>query len=415
MSIVKERASKAKVASRELANISTEAKNQALLAVASKILEDTDLIIKANEMDLQKGATAGLSPALLDRLALSKTRIADMVDGIKQVVGLEDPVGKIMESWSRPNGLKIDKVRVPMGVVGMVYEARPNVTVDTCSLCLKAGSAVLLRGSSSAINSNRALVASIKKGLAESEIPVDAVQFIDTGDREAVEEMLRLNGLLDLVIPRGGVSLIRTVVEKATVPVIETGVGNCHVYIDKKADPTMALEIIINAKCQRYGVCNAAETLLVHKDIAASWLPNAIQDLKGQGVEIRGCPETLKLVPDIKAADDLDWATEFLAPILSVKIVESSKEAIFHIQTYGSGHSECIVTTDSQSAEEFLKKIDAAAVYHNASTRFTDGFEYGFGAEIGISTQKLHARGPMGLAELTSYKYIVRGSGQTRS
>lgn len=415
MSIVKELASQAKTASRILSVLDTEVKNKALLAVAEQLLKDTENIIMANGIDLKEGSERGLSPALLDRLALDRGRIEDMVEGIKQVVELTDPVGQIIDSWTRPNGLNIDKVRVPMGVVGMVYEARPNVTVDTCALCLKAGSAVLLRGSSSALNSNRALVNSIKKGLSGTNIPVEAVQFVDTEDRNAVDEMLKLNGFLDLVIPRGGAGLIRRVVETATVPVIETGVGNCHVYVDKDASGTMAEEIIINAKCQRYGVCNAAETLLVHRDIGATWLPGALEKLMAQGVEIRGCPETVNLAPGVVPADNNDWATEFLAPILAVKLVSNLDEAILHIQEFGSGHSESIITENQQAADEFLKRIDAAAVYHNASTRFTDGFQYGFGAEIGISTQKLHARGPMGLAELTSYKYVVRGNGQVRS
>ncbi|SHG77537.1 glutamate-5-semialdehyde dehydrogenase [Desulforamulus hydrothermalis] len=415
MSIVRELARQAKEASRQLATLTTADKNSALLKVAQQLLADKDSILYANQEDLARGKQAGLSPALLDRLALNAARIDDMVEGVKQVAALPDPVGEITESWQRPNGLLIDKVRVPMGVIGMVYEARPNVTVDTCALCLKAGSAVLLRGSSSALNSNRALVNSIKKGLAGTAVPVAAVQFIDTEDRSAVDEMLRLNGLLDLVIPRGGAGLIKRVVETATVPVIETGVGNCHVYVDKDADPAMALEIILNAKCQRYGVCNAAETLLVHRNIAAAWLPEALQALRQRGVEIRGCPAVLELQPDVKLADRDDWSTEFLAPVLAVKIVATLEEALAHIQTYGTGHSESIVTNNQETASRFLKLVDAAAVYHNASTRFTDGFQYGFGAEIGISTQKLHARGPMGLRELTSYKYVVRGTGQVRS
>ncbi|WP_003543880.1 glutamate-5-semialdehyde dehydrogenase [Desulfotomaculum nigrificans] len=415
MSTVRELALKAKSASRQLAVLDTEAKNEALKAMAQQLLADAETILRANEIDLNNGQAAGLSPALLDRLALTPARIGDMVEGIRQVASLKDPVGEVIESWVRPNGLEIAKVRVPMGVIGMVYEARPNVTVDTCALCLKAGSAVLLRGSASALNSNRALVSSIKKGLSGTAVPVDAVQFVDTGDRGAVDEMLRLNGLLDLVIPRGGAGLIRRVVETATVPVIETGVGNCHVYVDKDADPQMALDIILNAKCQRYGVCNAAETLLVHRSIAPSWLPGAVRELTAAGVEVRGCPETVKLIPGVTPATESDYATEFLAPILAVRIVEDLAQALEHIQTYGTGHSETIVTANQATAAEFLQRVDAAAVYHNASTRFTDGFQYGFGAEIGISTQKLHARGPMGLKEITSYKYVVKGTGQIRS
>lgn len=415
MSLVKKLAKKAKGASRILAGLSTAAKNEALEAVAKQLLADQHSILHGNQLDLQNGQQAGLSPALLDRLALNENRLKDMVEGLRQVAELPDPVGEVIETWTRPNGLSIDKVRVPMGVVGMVYEARPNVTVDTFALCLKAGSAVLLRGSATALNSNRALVASIKKGLAKTAVPVDVIQFVDSEDRKDVDEMLRLNGLLDLVIPRGGAGLIRRVVETATVPVIETGVGNCHIYVDQAADPTMALQILLNAKCQRYGVCNAAESLLVHQALAPSWLPSAVAELQAQGVEVRGCRSVLELVPGLTVASEDDWATEFLAPIISVKIVANLEEALQHIQTYGSGHSESIITEDKEVAEKFLRQVDAAAVYHNASTRFTDGFQYGFGAEIGISTQKLHARGPMGLRELTSYKYVVRGTGQVRS
>lgn len=415
MSLVKELAIKAKDASRTLAGLSTTAKNQALEAVAQQLLTDQPSILQGNKLDLANGQQAGLSPSLLDRLALNEQRLRDMVEGLRQVAELPDPVGEVIETWTRPNGLHIDKVRVPMGVVGMVYEARPNVTVDTFALCLKAGSAVLLRGSANALNSNRALVAAIRKGLAKTAVPSDVVQFVDSEDRKDVDEMLRLNGLLDLVIPRGGAGLIRRVVETATVPVIETGVGNCHLYVDQAADTSMALRILVNAKCQRYGVCNAAESLLVHQALAPGWLPTAVAELKTQGVEVRGCPAVLELVPGLTPASEEDWATEFLAPVISLKIVANLEEAISHIQTYGSGHSESIITEDTETAEKFLRQVDAAAVYHNASTRFTDGFQYGFGAEIGISTQKLHARGPMGLRELTSYKYVVRGTGQVRS
>ncbi|GAB6182215.1 glutamate-5-semialdehyde dehydrogenase [Desulfotomaculum defluvii] len=415
MSDVRKLAILAKEAAAELSVLDTAAKNNALEEISCQLLADINTILQANEKDLENGKKAGLNPSLLDRLALTSTRIENMVEGIKQVIDLEDPVGQVVEQWQRPNGLEVAKVRVPMGVVGMVYEARPNVTVDTCALCLKAGSAVLLRGGSSALNSNRALVNSIKKGLAKSAISEDAVQFVDSDDRSAVDEMLRLNGLLDLVIPRGGAGLIRRVIETATVPVIETGVGNCHVYVDVEADPKMALDIILNAKCQRYGVCNAAESLLVHQGIAEVWLPKAIQELTSRGVEIRGCSKIIEMVPEVNKADESDWSTEFLAPVLAIKVVKDLQDALDHIQKYSTGHSECIVTNNQGTAVEFLRRVDAAAVYHNASTRFTDGFEYGFGAEIGISTQKLHARGPMGLRELTSYKYVVRGTGQIRS
>ena len=414
MSYVKELALKAKEASKTLSLLSSEEKNQGLLGIARQLLMDAEDILRANELDLNKGEQEGMHPSLLDRLALTPARIGDMVEGIQQVMDLNDPVGRVMESRVLPNGLAIDKVRVPMGVVGMIYEARPNVTVDACALGLKAGSSVLLRGGSSALNSNRALVHTIKKGLSGTPIPEEAVQFVDTDERGAVDEMLRLNGFLDLIIPRGGAGLIRRVVETATVPVIETGVGNCHLYVDQEAGGTMALDILLNAKCQRYGVCNAAETLLVHRAMAPSWLPGAIRELADRRVEVRGCPATVQLVPEVNPAEESDWATEFLAPILAVKVVEDLNEAILHIQKYGTGHSESIITDNVGTAEEFLKRVDAAAVYHNASTRFTDGFQFGFGAEIGISTQKLHARGPMGLTELTSYKYVIRGTGQIR-
>lgn len=415
MSIVKELAIKAKSAASQLAVLETEAKNQALNIIAEQLYANSAEIIVANQLDLQQGRASGMSEPLLDRLAIDNARINSMVEGIRQVVALADPIGEVIETWARPNGLEVNKVRVPMGVIGMIYEGRPNVTVDAAALCLKAGSAVVLRGSSSAINSNRALVKAIKEALAKTKLSAEVVQLVDTTDRAAVDEMLKLNGLLDLVIPRGGAGLIQRVVQNATVPVIETGVGNCHIYIDKDADAQMALDIILNAKCQRYGVCNAAESLVVHQDIAAAWLPQAIKELQARGVEVRGCAETMKLAANIKQATESDWATEFLAPIIAVNVVTDLTEAISHIQQYSTGHSEAIVTNNQQSADIFLRSIDAAAVYHNASTRFTDGFEFGFGAEIGISTQKLHARGPMGLKEMTSYKYIVRGTGQTRA
>ncbi len=415
MSLVKELAVHAKTAAGELARLQPAAKNQALNYIADQLIADSKEIIQANALDLQKGKKSGLPEPLLDRLALDQSRLNDIAEGIHQIAALKDPIGEVIESWTRPNGLKINKVRVPIGVVGIIYEGRPNVTVDAAALCLKAGSAVILRGSSTALNSNRALVKATKKALAKTNVPTAAVQLVDSTDRADVNELLKLKGLIDLVIPRGGAGLIQSVVQNATVPVIETGVGNCHIYIDQDADPQMALDILLNAKCQRYGVCNAAETLLVHQKIAAPWLPQAIEALKAKGVTVRGCGQTQKLANDVEPATESDWEWEFLAPIIAVKVVNDLNEAIAHIQRYGTGHSEAIVTDNRENADIFLRSVDAAAVYHNASTRFTDGFEFGFGAEIGISTQKLHARGPMGLKELTSYKYIVLGSGQTRA
>ncbi len=415
MSAVKQSAAAAKAAAAELAALDAAAKNKALNIIAEQLIADSREIIKANSVDLENGKKSGLSAPLLDRLALDDARLSGIVEGVRQVAALEDPVGEIVESWTRPNGLTINKVRVPMGVAAIIYEGRPNVTVDAAALCLKAGSAVVLRGSSGAINSNRALVASIKTGLEKAGVSADAVQLVNTTDRAAVDELLKLNGLIDLVIPRGGAGLIQKVVQNATVPVIETGVGNCHIYIDKDADPKMALDIIVNAKCQRYGVCNAAESLIVHQDMAGSWLPRAVKELQDRGVVVRGCAQTQKLAAGVEPAQQSDWETEFLAPVIAVKVAADLAEAVAHIQRYSSGHSEAIVTDNQETADIFLRAVDAAAVYHNASTRFTDGFEFGFGAEIGISTQKLHARGPMGLKELTSYKYVVLGTGQVRS
>lgn len=411
---VKAMAEQAKTVAHKIRMLSTEEKNAALLSMAAQISADKEAILTANQLDLQLGQQAGLSDALLDRLTLNPQRIADMVEGIRQIVALQDPIGDVLECHQRPNGMEVLKVRVPMGLVGIIYEGRPNVTTDACALCLKAGSAVVLRGSSSALNSNRALVAAIKKGLQKGAIPQAAVQLIDSKDRKVVDEMIRLNGIVDLIIPRGGAGLIKRIIEHATVPVIETGVGNCHLYIDKEANTQVANDILINAKCQRYGVCNTIETLLVHQSIAPHWLPGAIKGLLQEGVEIRGCPITTSLVAGIRPALAKDWDTEYLAPIVAINVVASLDDALAHIAKHGSGHSEAIVTSNEERANMFLNHVDAAAVYHNVSTRFTDGCEFGFGAEMGISTQKLHARGPMGLNELTSYKYVIKGSGQTR-
>lgn len=414
MSELLEKGIAAKKAAKELNKATTEQKNRALAAIADQLLTNALSLISENEKDLQKARENNTPNAVIDRIALNEKRIQDMAEGLRQVIELPDPVGEVMESFTRPNGLLIEKVRVPLGVAGIIYEARPNVTVDAAALCLKTGNAAYLRGSSSALHSNKAIIRLIQAALEETGLPKEAVQLLEDTSYETSDQMLRLNQYLDVLIPRGGAGLISHVVQNATVPVLETGVGNCHIYIDESAQADMALDIIINAKTQRPAVCNAAETLLVHKEWAAEHLQKTVDTLQNKGVEIRACEKTLALVPGLKAADESDWETEFLDLILAVRTVDILDEAIAHIEQYGSGHSECIVTENKESAQQFLRDIDAAAVYHNASTRFTDGFEFGFGAEIGISTQKLHARGPMGLKELTSYKYLLHGQGQIR-
>jgi len=412
--LVVSKARQAKEAARRLAYLPTDVKDAALVAMAEALLRHTDAILEANEVDLRAGRERGLSRALIDRLLLTPERIQDMAEGLRVLTSLPDPVGEVVAMWTRPNGLMIGQMRVPLGVVGIIYEARPNVTVDAAGLCLKAGNAVLLRGGSEAINSNRAITEVIAGAAVRAGLPEGAIQLIEVTDRAAVNVMLRLNEYLDVLIPRGGAELIRTVVENATVPVIETGVGNCHVYVDDEADLAMAREIVINAKCQRPGVCNAMETLLVHEKVAPQFLPEMLETLRQMGVEIRGCPVTRELVPWVNPATEEDWATEYLDLILAVRVVKDLDEALDHIFRYGTKHSEAIITNNYQKSWRFLKEVDAAAVYVNTSTRFTDGYQYGFGAEIGISTQKLHARGPMGLKELTTLKYIVFGNGQVR-
>ena len=414
MSEVKLKAELAAKAAIQLSQNTTEQKNKALLLAADALVKQAPSIIAANEEDLKRGKENGTSPSLLDRLALNEARIAGIADGLRQIVSLPDPVGETLATIDRPNGLHIVQRRVPIGVIGIVYEARPNVTVDAAGLCLKTGNAVVLRGGSAAISSNRQIVAVIHEALAQSDIPADALQLIEDSNRSTVDDMLKLNGLLDVIIPRGGRSLIQHVVKNATIPVIETGAGICHTYIDKNVDPAMATSISLNAKIQRPSVCNAMETLLLHEDYAHDHFNELAFAFKEAGVELRGCKKTLKLVPWAKAATDEDYATEYNDYILNVKIVANVDEALQHIATYGTKHSECIVTNDNELAARFQREIDAAAVYHNASTRFTDGFEFGFGAEIGISTQKLHARGPMGLPALTSSKYFIQGNGQIR-
>ncbi|MEX1030625.1 MAG: glutamate-5-semialdehyde dehydrogenase [Paenibacillaceae bacterium] len=404
----------AKQASGALSQLSTEQKNEAILQMADALIQEQDSIIMANQLDLEAGRNNGTTESLLDRLALNPARIVAMAEGLRQIVELPDPVGDTLEETTRPNGLFIRKIRVPIGVIGIIYEARPNVTVDAAGLCLKTGNAVVLRGGSAALHSNDQIVKVLKNALKNSHIPLDALQLIDDPSRASVDEMLNLNGVLDVIIPRGGHSLIQNVVMNSKVPVIETGAGVCHTFIDASAQVKMAETIAINAKVQRPSVCNAMETLLVHEDYAVNHLLSLAEQLKNLGVEIRGCSATCQLIPWATAAVEEDWSTEYNDYILSVKIVKSVDEAIAHINHYGTQHSECIVTENEEHATQFINEVDAAAVYHNASTRFTDGFEFGFGAEIGISTQKLHARGPMGLPTLTSTKYIVLGNGQIR-
>ncbi len=409
------KAQKAAKAARQMAVLPAGQKNKALLCMADALIKETQAILEANQKDVQAGIEKGLSKALVDRLLLNPERIQDMAQGLREVAALPDPVGEVESMWLRPNGLQVGKVRIPLGVIGIIYEARPNVTVDAAGLCLKSGNAVLLRGGSEAINSNKVISQVIANAAAQEGIPEGAIQLVESTDRAAVNAMLKMNGLIDVIIPRGGAGLIKTVVENATVPVIETGVGNCHVYVDKMADLKMAEEITVNAKCHRPGVCNAMETLLVHSEVAGAFLPAVLGRLKELGVEIRGDERTRNLAGWVKEATEDDWKEEYLDLILAVKVVDSLDEAIEHIHLYGTRHSEAIVTNDYARARKFLKEVDSSAVYVNASTRFTDGHQFGFGAEIGISTQKLHARGPMGLKELTTYKYIIYGEGQVRS
>jgi glutamate-5-semialdehyde dehydrogenase len=403
---------RARKASRKLASSD---RNAALIAIAERLEDHQAEIVLANAKDVAGERQKGTKESLLDRLTLTEKRVQTIADAVRQIAGLPDPLHRVLESWQLPNALKVQKVTVPFGVIGMIYESRPNVTVDAATLCLKAGSAAVLRGSANALHSNRVLVRVMREALKSVGLPEDAIQLIDSPERELVTELLSARGKVDLVIPRGGTSLIQHVVQTAKVPTIETGVGNCHVFVDATADLEKAKAIIINAKVQRPGVCNAAETLLVHQEVAASFLPGALQALSDYKVELFADEKTRALYPAAKVATQSDWETEYLDYKLAVKVVHSLDEAIDHIATYGTQHSEAIITNDLDNAKRFQEEIDAATVYVNASTRFTDGFEFGFGAEIGISTQKLHARGPMGLEQIVTYKYLIEGNGQVRS
>nr|WP_312289311.1 glutamate-5-semialdehyde dehydrogenase [Clostridium chromiireducens] len=405
---------KAKEASYELSIASTEQKDNALILMAEELINAKNDIIKANEIDLETAKSKGTSEAMLDRLALSDDRIKGMADGLKDVVKLQDPIGEVISMWQRPNGLQIGQKRVPLGVIGIIYEARPNVTCDAAGLCLKTGNSVILRGGSEAINSNKAIVKALVKGMEKAGLPKESVQLIEDTSREVATEMMRLNEFIDVLIPRGGAGLIQAVLKNATVPVIETGTGNCHIYIDDNCDFEMAKDITVNAKASRPSVCNSAEKLLVNEKIAGEFLPTVVKALRENGVAVKGDDASQTIINDIEKTSEEDWGKEYLDYVMAVKIVKDVDEAITHINKYGTGHSEAIVTESYKNSQKFLQRVDAAAVYVNASTRFTDGSEFGFGAEIGISTQKLHARGPMGLKELTTIKYIIYGNGQIR-
>ncbi len=410
----------AKAAATTLGAKKEQQKNEAILKIAEVLEASIQEILEANTIDVENLIAAGKNLHMKDRLALNEKRIRDMAEGARQVVALQDPVGEQVEEWARPNGLQIKKVRVPLGVIGIIYESRPNVTVDAAMLCLKTGNAVILRGGKEALQTNLVLIQKIQEALNDVGFDPYCVQLITDNDREVAAQFMRMNGYVDVLIPRGGAGLIRAVVEQATIPVIETGTGNCHTYVDVAADLDMATEIILNAKTQRPSVCNAMETLLVHRDIAATYLPVIARALQEKNVELRGCETTCQIleeagVTDVKVAAPSDWATEYNDLILAVKVVADVQEAVAHIATYGTRHSECIVSKEEAAVRYFQQMVDASCVYANASTRFTDGFEFGFGAEIGISNQKLHARGPMGLKELTTTKYVISGNGQVRT
>ena len=411
----------AKSASREAAKLGTKAKNRGLLAVANELVEERELILQENAKDIEAAKAKGVKQSLIDRLALTEQRIEDMAEGLRQIAALDDPIGEVLGMKTRPNGLRIGKKRVPLGVVGIIYESRPNVTADAFGLCFKTGNAVILRGGSDAIHSNQAIARVIKEGLRKEKLSQDLILLVEDTSREVVNEMMKMHGWIDVLIPRGGAGLIANVVANSTVPVIETGTGNCHIFVDETADFDMAMDIILNAKTQRIGVCNACESLVIHEKIADTFLPELMKRLAEKNVEVHGDEKVMQIAGEgcmkrelLIPATEEDWGREYLDYKLSAKTVSSIDEAIAHINQYNTGHSEAIITNNYSNAEKFLNEIDAACVYVNASTRFTDGFEFGFGAEIGISTQKLHARGPMGLIALTSTKYIIYGNGQIR-
>ena len=414
MSYTEELGKRAKAAEAVISTAGTRMKNEALAAISKALIENQERIIAENAKDIAAAKENGMSEAKQDRLKLDAKRIADMAKGVDELIALGDPIGEVIEGFTRPNGLRIVKTRTPLGVIGIIYESRPNVTVDAAALCLKAGNVVILKGGKEAINSNICLGDIMRKAIAGAGLPEDVIQVVDNTSRETTTEIMRLNGYIDVLIPRGSAGLIQAVVKNATVPVIETGAGNCHVYVDASADLDMAVEITDNAKTQRPSVCNAIESLLVHKDCAEKFLPMIAKRFKSHNVKIYGCDRTMAILNGIEKATETEYATEFNDFVIAVKVVDDIDEAIAHIRKYSTRHSECIVTSSLASAEKFQKEVDAAAVYVNASTRFTDGGEFGFGAEIGISTQMLHARGPMGLKELTSYKYQIRGNGQVR-
>ncbi|QUL98858.1 MAG: glutamate-5-semialdehyde dehydrogenase [Candidatus Fermentithermobacillus carboniphilus] len=411
---VESQARTAKEASRQLASMEARDRILGLRMMASELLRNQAAILEANRLDVDESLEAGLPQPLVKRLLLTPEKISIMAEGLLEIAELPEVVGEVIETIRRPNGLVIRKIRVPFGVVGIIYESRPNVTSDAAGLCIKSANAVILRGGKEAFRSNRAIVEALRAGLRKARVNPECIQLVADHDRSAALKMMTMRDTIDLLIPRGGPALIKSVVENAKVPVIETGVGNCHVYVDKSADLDKAEAIVVNAKCSNPAVCNAAETLLVHREIAPAFLPKVKRLLEAAGVQLRGCPATLRILPDIEKATEADWETEYLDLILAVKIVNSLEEAIDHINTYGTKHSEAIITEDPRAANLFQTFVDAACVYVNASTRFTDGYEFGFGAEIGISTQKLHARGPMGIRELTTYKYLVDGTGQVR-
>lgn len=405
---------KAKTASTQLAKASTELKNKALHKMADALEKNSSEILRANQKDVEAARAKGVKAALIDRLILDKRRLTSMARTLMEIAELADPVGEIVKTWTRPNGLIIGQLRVPLGVVGIIYESRPDVTSEASGLCIKSGNAIILRGGSDAINSNMAIGKALREAMEETGLTKDAIQVVSVTERSFAEKLMKMREYIDVLIPRGGAELIKTVVEKATVPVIETGTGNCHIYVEEDAELNRAVDIIINAKCQRPGTCNATEKLLVHKHIAKQFLPRIVDALRNEGVEVRGCKKTVEIVSDVKPAVEEDWGTEYLDLIIGIKVVENLDEAIAHINKYGTKHSESILTADFDKALRFIREIDSAAVYWNASTRFTDGNQFGLGAEIGISTQKLHARGPMSVQQLTTTKFFILGRGHIR-